>query len=165
MSKNRKFVHLIFRLFLSIEANYRNTRAPALPGALSLLNHYAETCRRADVFSRGGLEQTFRLLRKSHPALALTVQNVLHQIPIKKPEEFAGDRRTDNFLIDLEGEQIQAILEALVSLADVNKLRKINGNVTELGNLVIVKSLIQDWILVAQAYIQKTRQAHDFPAA
>ena len=126
---------------------------------------YAETCRQADVFSRGGLEQTFRLLRKSHPALALMVQNILHHTPIPKPAEFAGDTRTDNFLIDLDGEQIQAILEALVSLADVNKLRKINGNVTELGNLVIVKSLIQDWILVARAYIQKSQQAHDYPAA
>lgn len=122
------------------------------------ISDYAQTCRQMDVLSRSGLEQSFRILRKSHPSLALIVQNILNQAPIVKPAEFSGDPRTDNFLVDLQAEQIQSILHALISLADTSKLRKINGNVTELGNLVIVKTLIQDWVLVANAHILKTVQ-------
>ena len=119
------------------------------------VEEYAYNCALPQVFSRGALQQTFRLLRKSHPTLALKVQNIMNCTPIPKPDEFAGDPRTDNFEIDLSGEELQAILEALVSMADLNKLRTLSSNVTELGNLVIVKALIQDWIDVARFYMQQ----------
>lgn len=131
----------------------------ALPSNVSV-EEYAFNCALPQVFSRGALQQTFRLLRQSHPALALKVQNILSQTAIPKPEEFRGDPRTDNFEINLEGEDLQAILEALVSMADLNKLRTLRGNVTELGNLVIVKALIQDWIEVARHYMQQQTALH-----
>lgn len=89
----------------------------------------------------------------------------MSQQPIAKPEEFAGDPRTDNFVIELSAADLQVILEALVSMADVNKLRTLSGNVTELGNLVIVKALIQDWVDVARYYMQQQAELHHPPAA
>jgi len=136
--------------------------ARIVPNAVSV-EDYAYNCALPQVFSRGALLQTFRLLRKSHPSLALKVQNILSQNSIPKPEEFAGDPRTDNFEVNLNGEDLQAILQALVSMADLNKLRTLRGNVTELGNLVIVKALIQDWIEVARFYMQQQNELHGTP--
>lgn len=130
-----------------------------VPNSVSV-EEYAYNCALPQVFSRGALQQTFRLLRNSHPALALKVQNIMSQAAIEKPEEFDGDPRTDNFEINLDGEDLQAILESLVSMADLNKLRTLNSNVTELGNLVIVKALIQDWIDVARYYMDQQVKLH-----
>lgn len=134
--------------------------ATRIPQSISV-EEYAYNCALPQVFSRGALQQSFRLLRKSHPALALKVQNIMSQDAIAKPEEFSGDPRTDNFIINLHGEDLQAILEALVSMADLNKLRTLSGNVTELGNLVIVKALIQDWIEVARFYMEQQTELHE----
>jgi len=130
------------------------------PSTVSV-EEYAYTCSLPQVFSRGALQQTFRLLRKSNPTLALKVQNIMNQVAVPKPDEFAGDPRTDNFEVNLDGEDLQAILEALVAMADLNKLRTLSGNVTELGNLVIVKALIQDWIEVARYYMQRQMELHN----
>jgi len=131
-----------------------------VPSSVSVAE-YAYHCALPQVFSRGALQQTFRLLRSSHPSLALKVQNIMNQQAIAKPVEFDGDPRTDNFEINLDGEDLQAILESLVSMADLNKLRTLSGNVTELGNLVIVKALIQDWIDVARYYMEQQVRMHN----
>ena len=59
----------------------------------------------------------------------------------------------DNFQIHLEIEQIKSIISALTRLASVTELTKIQGNITALGNLVILKATLNDWVSLAKLYI------------
>jgi len=114
---------------------------------------YNQKSIRADVFSRSALEHTFRLLRPSHPHIALVIQNVLMSTPLSKPAGLMGDSRTDNFELDLDPEQIQAIIKALTAQASVTELKNIQGNISALGNLVLLKSMLGDWVELARLYI------------
>lgn len=117
------------------------------------LNDYNRLCARADVFSRAALEDTFRLLRKSKPGVALKIQNILNSNPLRKPAALVGDKRTDSFQLVMEADEIQTVIAALAAQASVTDLEKIQGNVTALGNLVILKTLMSDWVDMAKLFI------------
>ena len=125
---------------------------PALINSQDLYE-YNQVCERPDVFSRSALEQTFRLIRPSHPSIALTLQNILYGVSVPKPAVLVGDKRTDNFQISLEAEEIQAIIAALASQASMTELKKIQGNITALGNLVILKTMVNEWVDLANLFI------------
>lgn len=116
-------------------------------------SEYSRQSERADVFSRTELEHTFRLLRRSHPGFALQIQNILMTNPLFKPAGLVGEKRTDNFQINLEMDQIKSIISALTTQASVTELKNIQGNITALGNLVILKATLNDWVTLAKLYI------------
>lgn len=117
------------------------------------LQAYVNRCDELDVFSRSALQQTFILLRKVNPAMALVVQNIINSSMIDKPNELNDEHRTDSFRIQLEVYEIKQIIHSLVSLVPKIGQKKIITNLTLLGNLVVLKSLIEDWIRVANVYI------------
>ena len=46
-----------------------------------------------------------------------------------------------------------SIISALASQASVTELKNIKGNITALGNLVILKTMVSDWVALAELYI------------
>ncbi|MFV2055079.1 MAG: hypothetical protein ACC707_01375 [Thiohalomonadales bacterium] len=117
------------------------------------LNEYNRLCERPDVFSRAAIEHSFRLIRRSNPSIALTLQNIMNSAILPKPATLVGDKRTDNFKISLEADEIKTIIAALAAQASMTELKKIQSNITALGNLVILKTTVNDWIELANLYI------------
>ena len=103
---------------------------------------------RPDVFSRGALELTFKLLRKQNPRLALDVQNQLQGLAsLKEVTEQAPPRKpSDHFHITLDPQTIGKVVEALTTLGQ----KLLNDSPKDSGTLVVVRSLIKDWIELAE---------------
>ena len=103
---------------------------------------------RPDVFSRGALELTFKLLRKQNPRLALDVQNQLQGLATLREitEQVAPRKTSDHFHITLDAHTIGKVVEALTMLGQ----NLLDDSAKDTGTLVVIRSLIKDWIELAE---------------
>jgi hypothetical protein len=97
------------------------------------------------IFSRGSLKLTYDLLRKSTPALALTIRNITSTKPLPKLEGDVDNSLTDCFLIDLNSFQVRAVVEGLASHGHYDKSAQ--------GLAVVAQALVEDWMVLAHAMI------------
>jgi len=111
------------------------------------IDAYNLLCRRPDVFSRGALHLSFRILRHYRPALALALQNCMAEEPLPKPPEIRDIPATDQIQMNLEAHTVREILGALSELADK---RSNDPKLAEFGGLVVLKTLMIDWVHYAQ---------------
>ena len=102
-----------------------------------------------DLFSRGTLELTFRLLRGKHPALALEIQNVLvNKLSNQRVQLPASNPQTgDSIYVDLEVSTINNIVTALT---EMGKKGKSDDN-SENGLRVVLSTLIPEWMALIEA--------------
>lgn len=105
------------------------------------------------IFSRDTLEQTFKLLRKHSPPLALAVQNALNNSEIATPVCPPTDHATHHFqhssdrlFINLEARTIGKIVAALTELGQ----EALSHKEKKSGKLVLLRALICDWINLAE---------------
>ena len=112
---------------------------------------YQRQCASHKVFSRGALQLTFRFLRKKKPAIALEIQNCLANNPLKKPDEIADTPANDHFEVRLSPESLRDLLFGLSELVED---REHNPELTELGNMITLKTLISDWLDYAKPYLR-----------
>ncbi len=100
---------------------------------------------RPDLFSRGALELTFKLLRVHNNArLALDVQNQLQEAPTEGQP--TRNRHQDLFRVTLEAHTVGKIIDALTSMGNT----LLNNPERESGTVVAIRSLIKDWIALAE---------------
>lgn len=111
------------------------------------IDAYNLLCRQPDVFSRGALHLSFRILRHYRPALALALQNSMAEEPLPKPPEIRDIPATDQIRMKLDTQTVREILAALSELADK---RSNDPKLAEFGGLVVLKTLMIDWIHYAQ---------------
>lgn len=97
-----------------------------------------------DLFNRGTLELTFKILRKRRPSLALHIQNAL--ISVYPRNDYHTAFTADE--LPLHAEIIQQIAQALVTLSE-ELLTASTGNQSR-NDLVIVRSLLLDWLMLSQ---------------
>ncbi len=101
------------------------------------------TRKNPDVFSRGALELTFRLLRHQHPALALQIQNIL----AGKPLPGAAGAASDHFYVGLDPRSIGRVVAALT---DMGQQALERDSSTDGGRRVVIKTLIHEWMTLAE---------------
>jgi len=114
----------------------------------------SELLQRPDVFSRGALDLTFRLLRPKSPSLALNVRNLLNRADYRL-EEAPGATITDHFYVQLEALQVGYIVSALTSLGQ----SALDEEHPEPGRLVVIKTLIREWMTLGEWLIVQPIQA------
>lgn len=102
------------------------------------------------IFSRGSLKLTYDLLRKSSPALALTIRNITSSEPLPKLEGDIDNPLTDCFLLDLDSFQVRAVVEGLVRCG--------HHDASTQGLAVVAQALVEDWMALAHAMIQQGPQ-------
>ena len=95
-----------------------------------------------DMFSRGTLELTFRVLRKRRPLLALQVQNTM---VIAYGSGHAGGGFTAAEL-PLDSAVVAQIIRALSHLSE----QIIARGDTDRAELVLTRSLLLDWLMLAR---------------
>ncbi|HEY3699782.1 MAG TPA: hypothetical protein VGK97_10650 [Spongiibacteraceae bacterium] len=95
-----------------------------------------------DLFNRGTLELTFKMLRKKYPALALQLQNALVGI-------FPRDDYHTAFTaveLPLNAQTIGQIAQALLALSE----ELLAAGSQQRNDLAIVRSLMLDWLMLAR---------------
>lgn len=111
---------------------------------------YQQQCASREVFSRGALQLTFRIMRKKKPAIALQIQNCLAVCPLEKPQEIENVPATDHFKVELAAETLRDLLFGLSELVEE---RDNKSDLNDLGSLVTLRTLISDWLAYAQPYL------------
>ncbi|MBU3070802.1 hypothetical protein KOI40_13300 [Aestuariicella sp. G3-2] len=116
---------------------------------------------RPDLFSRGSLELTFRLLRDQNAQLALEVQNLLQgqkaepqairqtystDDPFYKARRFPSDPAADHFYVTLSPQSVGKVVDTLTRLGQELLESSCRGN----GKLLVIKTLMRDWINLAE---------------
>lgn len=116
---------------------------------------------RPDLFSRGSLELTFRLLRDQNAHLALEVQNLLQgqkagpQIirqtyqaghRAQKSHHFQEDHGADHFYVTLSPQSVGKVVDTLTRLGQELLDNSVKGN----GKLLVIKTLMKDWMDLAE---------------
>lgn len=114
----------------------------------------SELLQRPDVFSRGALELTFRLLRPKQPTLALQVRNTLGHEEARL-EEAPNIPIADHFYVDLEALEVGRIVSALTQLGQ----KALDEEHPEPGRLVVIKTLIREWMALGEWLIIQTGHA------
>ena len=99
------------------------------------------------IFSRGSLKLTYDLLRKSSPALALTIRNIISSEALPKLDGDVDNPLTDCFLVDLDSFQVRAVVEGLASRG--------HNHGSAAGLAVVAQALIEDWMVLAHAMISE----------
>ena len=97
------------------------------------------------IFSRGSLKLTYDLLRKSSPALALTIRNIISSDPLPKLDGDIDNPLTDCFLVELDSFQVRAVVEGLASRGHDDRSAQ--------GLAVVAQALVEDWMVLAHAMI------------
>ena len=103
-----------------------------------------------DLFNRGTLELTFKILRRQHPALALRVQNAI--VTAYARDDYHTGLTADQLPIDPV--VVRRIVAALSRLSDELVASRRPHKV----DLVMVRSLLLDWLMF-------TRDRLDHPPA
>lgn len=103
---------------------------------------------RPDIFSRGALELTFTLLREHAPGLALQVRNLLSGDTVCDP---GLSEHQDYFSIILDGPSIQEVITAITEISQI----EVDQPNPDPGKLVILKTLLQDWLALADFLLQE----------
>ncbi|MDA1073405.1 MAG: hypothetical protein O3A63_01420 [Proteobacteria bacterium] len=73
---------------------------------------YKALCDQPQYWSRWMLEQTRNLLESRNP-VAVKIAQALKAVPLLKPPDHTGDKRTDMFAIDLGEAEVSDILAAI----------------------------------------------------
>jgi len=92
-----------------------------------------------DLYNRGTLELTCKLLRKQRPALALQVQNVLF-LAYPRHDYHTGLTAAE---LPLDVEVGRQIVQALSTLSD----KLVAARQTQRAELVLIRSLLLDWLM------------------
>lgn len=108
---------------------------------------------RPDLFSRGSLELTFRLLRNKNARLALEVQNLLQgrkaaplaATPVSD-SGFLSNPEGDHFYVTLSPQNVGKVVDELTRLGQ----ELLNGPQSGNSKLLIIRPLIKDWINLAE---------------
>jgi len=112
---------------------------------------------RPDIFSRGALELTFKLLRKHNARLALDVQN---QLQGKRALEAVVSNTEQNpngehFQITLDASTVGKVVDALTTQGQ----KLLDSAQKDSGTLVVIRSLMKDWIELAEWILIHTEQS------
>jgi len=112
---------------------------------------------RPDIFSRGALELTFKLLRKHNARLALDVQN---QLQGKRALEAVVSNTEQNpngehFQITLDASTVGKVVDALTTQGQ----ELLDSAQKDSGTLVVIRSLMKDWIELAEWILIHTEQS------
>lgn len=119
---------------ISIDANHQH----ALDGSICI--------QRPDIFSRGALDLTFRLLRKDHPSLALEVRNILASETVPLEDAAYHSPQGDHFFITMPAQRIGCVVNALTQLGQ----DALENNQQDTGKLVVLRTLIKEWMTLAE---------------
>jgi len=92
-----------------------------------------------DLFNRGTLELTCKMLRKRNPSLALCVQNVL-VIAYPRDDYHTGLTASE---LPIDADVARRIVQALSSLSDEMVAARQNNR----ADLVLIRSLLLDWLM------------------
>ncbi len=95
-----------------------------------------------DLFSRGTLELTFKILRKRRPALALSIQNVL-TLAYARDDYHSALSATE---LPLERAVIDEVIHTLSTLGN----QRVGNGHTDRTDQVVVRSLLLDWLMLAR---------------
>ncbi len=98
-----------------------------------------------DVFSRGGLMMTYKLIRNQAPQLALGVRNIANGQPIPSDNSIEGNIQAEHYFVTLDSFQVRGIIEALVK---VSKSK-------DPGTGIMAKTLIEDWLVLARKMLSE----------
>ncbi|GAB3100544.1 hypothetical protein G8770_04490 [Aestuariicella hydrocarbonica] len=114
---------------------------------------------RPDLFSRGALELTFRVLRRHKPQLAMDVQNILQGNKVEaqtlKPLSRVNPKSTaDHFYVSLPPQTIGQVVKALTHLGEEMLAQPDRGN----GKLLIIRTLMKDWMDLADWIIMQVER-------
>ncbi len=112
---------------------------------------------RPDIFSRGALELTFKLLRKHNARLALDVQN---QLQGKRALEAVVSNtepnpNSEHFQITLDASTVGKVVDALTTQGQ----ELLDSAQKDSGTLVVIRSLMKDWIELAEWILIHTEQS------
>jgi hypothetical protein len=112
---------------------------------------------RADVFSRGALELTFKLLRKHNARLALDVQNQLQgkRALAAVMSNTEANLSSDHFHITLDASTVGKVVDALTTQGQ----ELLDSAQKDSGALVLIRSLIKDWVELAEWILLHTEVA------
>lgn len=105
------------------------------------MNVYDATHTDRDLFNRATLELTFKLLRKKQPSLALQIQNALVSIYPRNDYHTAFTAAE----LPLRTETINRVARALLVLSE----EMLNAGSSQRNDLIIVRSLLLDWLMLA----------------
>lgn len=95
-----------------------------------------------DLFSRGTLELTFKVLRNYKPSLALSIQNTLASAYPRDDYHTALSAAE----LPLESVIVDDIIRALSQLSS----RQVGNGHNDCTDLVVVRSLLLDWMMLAR---------------
>ncbi len=109
----------------------------------------AETERSPDLFSRGTLEMTYKLLRTPNPSLALCVRNLLMN---QRKQINNTHKNKPRINIALEPTTIGKIVSALTILGQ----NALDNREVENGKLLVLRSLIEDWAGLAEWLVNRS---------
>ena len=99
-----------------------------------------------DLFNRGTLELTFKMLRQRRPTLALHIQNALVSVYPRNDYHTAFTAAE----LPLSAATITQIAQALLTLSD----ELLAAGNQQRNELVIVRSLMLDWLMLAREFSQ-----------
>jgi hypothetical protein len=97
-----------------------------------------------EVFSRGGLKLTYELIRQDNAQLALNVRNIIGGRPTTDDSSPGGIDNADQFRVELDSIQVQAIVEALAQQLQGGEAGDSPGIAT------MARSLLEDWMVLAR---------------
>lgn len=113
---------------------------------------------RPDLFSRGSLELTFRLLRNKNARLALEMQNLLQgrkAAPLALPNSgFLSTPDIDHFYVTLSPQNVGKVVDELTRLGQ----ELLNNPASASSKLLIIRPLIKDWINLAEWLLLQAEQ-------
>lgn len=96
---------------------------------------------------------TFELLRKRNPSLALTVRNITGGEPLPKDyDDLLDDKNTDHFRVEMDSEDIRAVVEELMSYTHPDAVDVHNPGVN-----IMARTLMQDWLLLAHQMVAELK--------
>jgi tRNA(Ile)-lysidine synthase TilS/MesJ len=104
-----------------------------------------------DVFSRGSIQMTFELLRKSNPRLALAVRNIAGGEPLSKNfDDLLDDKNSDHFRVEMDSKEVREVVEELMFFTHPDAVDINNPSVN-----ILARTLMQDWLLLAHQMVVK----------
>lgn len=95
-----------------------------------------------DLFNRGTLELTFKVLRNYRPSLALSVQNTLAQA-YPRDDYHTALSAAD---LPLESSVVDGVIQALATLGN----QRVGNGGSDRTDLIVVRSLLLDWLMLAR---------------
>ena len=115
---------------------------------------FNQSCDRPDVFERRTLEQTFNILRKQYPSLALAVQNILASGCLTQELSPSDLSEQEHFFMGLDAHTVGKIVAGLTQIGNHSL-----DNMSDDEQLIIIKLLIQQWMALAEWIIHHAQKS------